>query len=63
MKIGRDGGPALDVYVVEGYDDSLGMVPETINRCSATRSRSGHRGSGEWVTIVQRNKSFGNSIS
>jgi len=47
MKIGRDGGPALDVYVVEGYDDSLGMVPETINRCSATRSRSGHRGSGE----------------
>ncbi|THE66485.1 hypothetical protein D8Y22_02185 [Salinadaptatus halalkaliphilus] len=32
MKIGRDGGPALGVYVVEDYDDSLDVVPETINR-------------------------------
>lgn len=27
-----DGGPALDVYVVEGYGDSLDVEPETINR-------------------------------
>lgn len=27
-----DGGPALDVYVVEGYDDSLDVEPETVNR-------------------------------
>ncbi|MFC7020429.1 hypothetical protein ACFQHP_12085 [Halomicroarcula sp. GCM10025743] len=27
-----DGGPALDVYVVEGYDDSVDVEPETVNR-------------------------------
>lgn len=27
-----DGGPALDIYVVEGYDDSLDVEPETVNR-------------------------------
>lgn len=27
-----DGGPALDVYVVEGYDDSLDVEPETVNQ-------------------------------
>ena len=27
-----DGGPALDIYVVEEYDDSIDVVPETVNR-------------------------------
>lgn len=27
-----DGGPALDVYAVEGYDDSIDVEPETVNR-------------------------------
>jgi len=27
-----DGGPALDIYVVEDYEDSLDVEPETINR-------------------------------
>jgi hypothetical protein len=27
-----DGGPALDIYVVEGYDDSIDVEPETVNR-------------------------------
>jgi len=27
-----DGGPALDVYVVEHYDDSLDIEPKTVNR-------------------------------
>lgn len=26
------GGPTLDVYVVEGYDDSIDVEPETVNR-------------------------------
>lgn len=26
-----DGGPALDVYVVEDYDDSVKIEPETVN--------------------------------
>jgi hypothetical protein len=26
-----DGGPALDVYVVEDYDDSVEIEPETVN--------------------------------
>jgi len=28
----RNGGPALDVYVVDEYDDSMGVEPETVNR-------------------------------
>jgi len=27
-----DGGPALDIYVVEDYDDSIDVEPETVNR-------------------------------
>jgi len=27
-----DGGPALDIYAVEGYDDSINVEPETVNR-------------------------------
>lgn len=27
-----NGGPALDVYVVEEYDDSIDVEPETVNR-------------------------------
>lgn len=27
-----DGGPALDVYVVEDYDDSIDVEPETVNQ-------------------------------
>jgi hypothetical protein len=27
-----DGGPSLDVYVVEGYDNSIDIEPETVNR-------------------------------
>jgi hypothetical protein len=27
-----DGGPALDIYVVEDYDDSIDVDPKTINR-------------------------------
>ncbi len=27
-----DGGPALNIYFVEDYDDSLNVAPETINR-------------------------------
>jgi hypothetical protein len=27
-----DDGPALDIYVVEGYDDSIDVEPETVNR-------------------------------
>ena len=27
-----DGGPALDIYVAEDYDDSIDVVPETVNR-------------------------------
>lgn len=26
-----DGAPALDVYVVEGYDDAIHVEPETVN--------------------------------
>ncbi|ELZ42019.1 hypothetical protein C463_11436 [Halorubrum californiense DSM 19288] len=27
-----DGGPALDIYAIENYDDSIDVDPETINR-------------------------------
>jgi len=27
-----DCGPALDIYAVEGYDDSIDVEPETVNR-------------------------------
>jgi len=27
-----DGGPALHIYVVEDYDDSIDVVPETVNQ-------------------------------
>lgn len=27
-----DGGPALDVFVVEDYDDSLDVAPQEVNR-------------------------------
>lgn len=27
-----DGGPALNIYAVERYDDSLNVEPETVNR-------------------------------
>lgn len=41
-----DGGPALDVYVVENYDDSIDIDPETVNRLLGYKETFGLKASG-----------------